>query len=909
MDTTCARCGAVLPPGDASCPACGAVRDAAEEDARQRLTSAAGELYEIVRAIGQGGMGHVFLARDRRLGRLAALKVLPPFDALRAGRVERFRREAEIAAKLSHPNIVPVYGAGGDAATPWFAMAYVEGETLAARLEREGPLPLADALRVLREIGDALAYAHRRGVVHRDVKPSNILLERETHRALIADFGISRAFDAEGMTQSGVALGTPGYMAPEQASGAAVDPRADEYALGLVSYEMFTGRRFDADFGSWPSQPTEVRRALRGTGRVSPPLAAAVARATALKREERFPDVDGFVAALEQAAAPSGSRRWQLLAAVAAALALGALGVAVRLGRQRSGAAVEAPGSGIALLRFAGDSAAADSLLPLLRYQLAGFAALTVADPRVFDPPRGADAGSPVVRDAARRAGAGWILHGLGAGPPGAREVDVRAVEVGTARVMNLGLVRTAGIGLGTADSVLSLVARSEAAAALGLGGTPGGWGRGGDAPGSIQAARAFFHAEEAFRRADYEGAARGYARVAELDTTFVLARYKRFLAELQTEPDEERVRRAVAEIHDILPRVGPRERELLTAYVQLFDSADVAGAEARLRRLVMRDSTFLDGWFGLAEVRFHFGALAGLPPDSAESAFRRALALWPGAAPAEMHLVAIDLWFGRRDQAHERISRYLAVDSTSTIAQMLRLGRSVLFGSPAAQRDVLGRLSSLEERVVELGAITGVAVARDRADVALARQAFQELVGPSHSRRVRREAANFVVATLLAEGRWGDAQAELATLRGQLPEDPDLARWPAAAAALGFGGRPPVPPRGEPRLDPARAPFSAFASGWLERYGRGMRALSAGDTAQALADFAAQDLLTSVADGVVRGPVWLAHGRILAARAHHAEAERYLRRAANLLAYAEPPFDAVRDSARAELERLGVRP
>ncbi len=905
MNATCVRCGAALAPGDASCPGCGAVRDEAAEDARQRLTSAAGDLYEIVRAIGQGGMGHVFLARDRRLGRLAALKVLPPFDALRAGRVERFRREAEIAAKLSHPNIVAVYGAGGDAATPWFAMAFVEGETLAARLEREGPLPLADALRVMREIGDALAYAHRRGVVHRDVKPSNILLERESHRALIADFGISRAFDTEGMTQSGIALGTPGYMAPEQASGGEVDPRADQYALGLVSYEMFTGRRFDADFGSWPSQPTEVRRALRGTGRVSPPLAAAVARATALKREERFPDVEAFVAALEQAATPGSARRWQLLAAVAAALALGALGVAVRLGRQQSGAVVEAPGTGIALLRFDGDSAAADQLHAALRYRLEGFTALHVADRRQFDPPPGSSAVAEDVRRDARRAGAGWILSGFVSARPGVRDVNVRAVDAASGRVVDLGQIRSTDSGFAAADSIVLRVARSEVAGELGLSGATSG----SPSPGSLEAARAFTDAEEAFRRADYEGAARGYARVADLDSAFVLARYKRFLAQLQTEPDEATVRAAVAEIRGILPRVGPRERELLTAYVQLFDSADVAGAEARLHRLVMRDSTFLDGWFGLAEVRFHFGALAGLPPDSAESAFRRALALWPGAAPAEMHLVAIDLWFGRRDEARERIGRYLAVDSTSTIARVLRMGRQVLFGSMAERREVLDRLGTMDERVVELGAITGVAVARDRADVAFARQAFQELVAPAHSRRVRREAAGFVVATLLSEGRWSDAQSELARFRAQLPDDPDLAGWPAAAAALGFGGRPPALPRGEPRLDAARAPFSSFASGWLERYGRGMRWLEAGDTARALADFTAQDLLTSVADGVVRGPVWLARGRILAARAERVEAERYLRRAVNLLAYAEPPFDAVRDSARAELERLGVRP
>jgi hypothetical protein len=170
----------------------------------------------------------------------------------------------------------------------------------------------------------------------------------------------------------------------------------------------------------------------------------------------------------------------------------------------------------------------------------------------------------------------------------------------------------------------------------------------------------------------------------------------------------------------------------------------------------------------------------------------------------------------------------------------------------------------------------------------------------------VRSLAANFSIATLLAQGRWRDVAQELPRLRRELPGDPDLPRWNETASRLGFP-RPAGTPRAAApaRPDLAHAPFGAFATGWLDRYERGRRALAAGDTAAALAAFAAQDLLASVGDGVVRGPVWLAQGRIAEARGDRSRAIAYLTRAASLLAYADPPFAAVRDSARAELQRL----
>jgi hypothetical protein len=201
--------------------------------------------YDVIRLLGQGGMGTVWLARERSLDRLVAIKVLAG-DSINSGNVrERFRREARIAARLLHPNIVPLFAFGETPDALYFAMGYVEGESLAARLDREGRLHRAAAMRVLDEISDALAFAHREGVVHRDVKPENILLDARSGRALLADFGIARVQDsaATSVTMTGMAVGTPSYMSPEQAVGTRdVDGRSDLYSLGVVGYRMLTGR-------------------------------------------------------------------------------------------------------------------------------------------------------------------------------------------------------------------------------------------------------------------------------------------------------------------------------------------------------------------------------------------------------------------------------------------------------------------------------------------------------------------------------------------------------------------------------------------------------------------------------------------------------------------------------------------
>ncbi|HWP71539.1 MAG TPA: serine/threonine-protein kinase, partial [Gemmatimonadaceae bacterium] len=205
-----------------------------------------GDRYRIERELGRGGMGAVYLARDLRLDRLVALKVLPPEFAANNGLRERFLRETRTAASFSHPNIVPVHAVEEHDGVLAFAMGFVEGESVAERIKRQGPMDPRGVARMLTDVAYALAYAHGRGVVHRDIKPDNIMIERATGRALLMDFGISRpistTLETAGLTRVGEVVGTPEYMSPEQASGDSVDGRSDLYSLGLVALFALTGR-------------------------------------------------------------------------------------------------------------------------------------------------------------------------------------------------------------------------------------------------------------------------------------------------------------------------------------------------------------------------------------------------------------------------------------------------------------------------------------------------------------------------------------------------------------------------------------------------------------------------------------------------------------------------------------------
>jgi len=280
-------------------------------DAIGQLNAALEGRYVVSREIGAGGMATVYLAQDLRHQRPVAIKVLRPDLAASLG-AERFLREVRIAAQLQHPHILPVFDSGEAGTLLWYAMPFVEGETLREKLARDGALPVTDAVRVIREVADALAKAHRAGVVHRDVKPENILFA-DGH-ALVADFGVAKAVreasaPGGGMTTAGISLGTPGYMAPEQvAADPAADQRMDIYSLGIVGYELLTGvapfahlppaQQLSAHVTTVPAPVTDRRPEC------PPALAAAIARCLEKRPGDRPQSAEELISLVDGISGP-----------------------------------------------------------------------------------------------------------------------------------------------------------------------------------------------------------------------------------------------------------------------------------------------------------------------------------------------------------------------------------------------------------------------------------------------------------------------------------------------------------------------------------------------------------------------------------------------------------------------------
>jgi len=285
------------------------------EPLHDRVVAAIGQQYEVEQELGRGGMSVVFRARDRRLHRLVAIKVLPPELAYDPAIRTRFTREAQTAAQLAHAHIVPIYDVGEKDGVAHFVMALVTGGNLAELLAREPRPPIDEARRMLREIADALAYAHTRGVIHRDIKPDNILLDAASGRVMVTDFGIARAIEAgTRLTVTGAAVGTPTYMSPEQAVGEReIDGRTDIYSLGVIGYQMLTGRVPFAASNPMALLLKHVGERPRPINDLRPDvpkaLCDAIDRALMKEPEERWPTAASFRDALFGAESPAPSWR------------------------------------------------------------------------------------------------------------------------------------------------------------------------------------------------------------------------------------------------------------------------------------------------------------------------------------------------------------------------------------------------------------------------------------------------------------------------------------------------------------------------------------------------------------------------------------------------------------------------
>ncbi|HEV8380087.1 MAG TPA: protein kinase [Gemmatimonadales bacterium] len=321
----CLKCHTPLPNGSKFCYACGAdvtgggtlgAGASGTEALMQRLQRLVEGKYKIERMLGKGGMGAVFLAHDLTLEREVAIKVLPPDISMDEHIVKRFQQEAKTSAKLDHTNIIPIYRVESEGGLNYFVMKYIAGTSLEDVLDQRQPLTIDYIQRVLWEAACALGHAHQRGVVHRDVKPANIMFDHDG-RVMLTDFGISKALQAaSGFTGTGMIIGTPHYMAPEQAKGGAVDGRADQYSLGVVAYRMVTGELpYTGDSVHtilYKHIFEEVPSAGAKRGDTPPFLTAAISRALSKEPDQRFGTMEEFATAVwpeQPVAAPKAGEK------------------------------------------------------------------------------------------------------------------------------------------------------------------------------------------------------------------------------------------------------------------------------------------------------------------------------------------------------------------------------------------------------------------------------------------------------------------------------------------------------------------------------------------------------------------------------------------------------------------------
>jgi tRNA A-37 threonylcarbamoyl transferase component Bud32/tetratricopeptide (TPR) repeat protein len=501
------------------------------------LNRALADRYRIERELGAGGMATVYLAHDLKHDRHVAIKVLRPELAAALGH-ERFLREITTTASLRHPHILPLYDSGEADGFLFYAMPFVEGESLRGKLARERQLSVEEALRIAREVADALGYAHGRGVVHRDIKPENILLE--SGHAVVADFGIARAVsaaDQSSLTQPGMAIGTPAYMSPEQAAGERdLDGRSDLYALGCVTYEMlagqppFTGPTVESlihqHLAAAPRPVTEIRSAVPVV------VADALQRALAKNPADRFQSLSDFTAALG-AGGRSGEVRRPRRRAVGAVVAFAVLALLIGawMGLRNSRAEVAADADVIAVLPFrvGGDPGIAylrESMLDLMQARLNGGSGARTVEPRTLLAAWRRAVGSEsedLPEDASRALastlGAGRVLLGSAVATPNDLTLNGSLLRVSDGKLLARESVS------GSPDSVAALVNRLTSALLIRDAGETGER-RAGLADAPLDALQDYLAGRKAYRRGDYFGAIDLYRRAFGRDSTFVDAAF-----------------------------------------------------------------------------------------------------------------------------------------------------------------------------------------------------------------------------------------------------------------------------------------------------------------------------------------------------------------------------------------------
>jgi len=613
--------------------------------------------YRLERELGRGGMGVVFLATDTTLDRRVAIKVVHPELAAHQSIVRRFLAEARTIARLRHPNIVAVHAAGTAEGLLYYVMDEVEGESLRQRLDREGRLDPAEAGRILGDLAAALDAAGRAGVVHRDVKPENVLLERSTGRAMLADFGIARAMAAEGglSTGQGVAVGTPAYMSPEQAAGEEVDTRSDLYALGIVAYEMLTGQPpFQGPNRVVVSKhiaerPVALERARPDCPR---PLAGAVMRALEKHPGERWQNGEELRQALA-GERPVPPRRGRGRALGAGVVAAGLVLVLVGLGLARRG---DGPPPGVnprhSILVLPFDNLRNDPAVDWLREGSVSMLGLNLSqwnDLSVVDHERLHDlmarhrlkaedeVGLEMARRLAQEAGVWTVVLGDYERAGDSLHLVARVYDVASGA-----RVSVARVDDRPGEDVRPLFDQL-ATKLLNLSGAPNelriGVAR--STTQSLEAYRAYLSGVEQLNRWDLAGAERDLERALAIDTSFGLAYYKLALTRgWLVGTDDSIADRAIVRATTNSANLPVHDRIVINAY-RAFLTGEFAEARSLYQQLLSRDPADADAWYGLGEAWFHDTSSTnpGAQFTQAIRAFNRTLALDPAYALAYDHV------------------------------------------------------------------------------------------------------------------------------------------------------------------------------------------------------------------------------------------------------------------------------
>lgn len=601
----------------------------------ERVRAALRAEYEVLRPLGEGGMGTVYLARQRALDRLVALKVLDPDLGVSPIFRSRFEREAQTAAQLQHPNIVPVYGTGFADGLAYFSMGYVAGDSLGERMRGVGRMPVPAALRYAREIAAALGAAHRRGVIHRDVKPQNVLLDAETGRAMVTDFGIASVSgaadragpDGEPLTRQGMVMGTPRYMSPEQATGERdLTPASDLYALGVILYEMLTGE-YPYKVGAPPNfmlahltQP--VIPPVARVGDMPQDVERLVLRLLAKDPADRYGSAEEVIAAIDAlggtpTSTPArGLRRWSGRRRLAAALGVVLVAAVSVFARARHGAdagAAADPRRSVLVGFFQNDTP--DRSLDWLRVggvEYLGQALAQWKDLHVVGAEQLLDlarrerlvAPAPLSQEDAlrlgRRARVGTVTIGsiLRFGEKVRLTVRVYDVRSGS-------LLRTASAET-VPDSTLPAAFGTLATQILDLAGAPATAREAANPPtASLAAYREYVDGIAARSRWDLAAAEASFRRAVRADSTFALAWYELSQARFAYATGlADTSYAALADTAAAWAEARPaRERLLIHGYRAMM-RADLPRARELFERLLAIDSTVPDALIGLADVQ-----------------------------------------------------------------------------------------------------------------------------------------------------------------------------------------------------------------------------------------------------------------------------------------------------------------